>query len=101
VLSTKRAKDAYLPKVTLDTAMDNSLTRAEISAMRRSYGEAGLVTLPADPFAAFMTWLTEARANPVIDEANAMVLSTLGGDGDISTRTVLLKDVSEGGFTFF
>jgi pyridoxamine 5'-phosphate oxidase len=46
--------------------MDNSLTRAEISAMRRSYGEAGLETLPADPFEAFMTWLTEARANPVI-----------------------------------
>ena len=74
-------------KVTLDTAMDNSLTRAEISAMRRSYGEAGLVTLPADPFEAFMTWLTEARANPVIVEANAMVLSTLGGDGDISIQS--------------
>jgi pyridoxamine 5'-phosphate oxidase len=101
VLSTKRAKDAYLAKVTLDTAMENSLTRNEIAAMRRSYGEAGLVTLPADPFAAFMTWLTEARANRVIVEANAMVLSTLGADGDISTRTVLLKDISEGGFTFF
>ncbi len=35
--------------------MDNSLTRAEISAMRRSYGEAGLETLPADPFEAFIT----------------------------------------------
>lgn len=81
--------------------MDNSLTRAEISAMRRSYGEAGLESLSSDPFAEFASWLTEASANPVIVEANAMVLSTLGGDGDISTRTVLLKDVSEGGFTFF
>ena len=81
--------------------MDNSLTRAEIAAMRRSYGEAGLESLPADPFAAFTTWLAEAHTNPVIVEANAMVLSTLGGDGDISTRTVLLKDISEGGFTFF
>jgi len=81
--------------------MDNSLTRAEISAMRRSYGEAGLDTLPADPLAAFASWLTQASANPVIVEANAMVLSTLGGDGEISTRTVLLKDISEGGFTFF
>lgn len=101
MLSTKSGKDAYLKKVTLDTAMDNSLTRAEISAMRRSYGEAGLDSLPADPFAAFTNWLTEAHANPVIVEANAMVLSTLGGDGEISTRTVLLKDISEGGFTFF
>ena len=81
--------------------MENSITRAEISAMRRSYGEAGLASLPADPFAAFTAWLAEASANPVIVEANAMVLSTLGGDGDISTRTVLLKDISEGGFTFF
>lgn len=30
-----------------------------------------------------------------------MVLSTLGAEEHISTRTVLLKDVSEGGFTFF
>jgi len=81
--------------------MENSLTRNEIAAMRRSYGEAGLETLPADPFAAFAAWLAEASANPVIVEANAMVLSTLGGDGDISTRTVLLKDISDGGFTFF
>lgn len=101
MLSTKRAKDAYLAKVTLDTTMENSLTRNEIAAMRRSYGEAGLETLPADPFAAFAAWLAEASANPVIVEANAMVLSTLGGDGDISTRTVLLKDISDGGFTFF
>jgi pyridoxamine 5'-phosphate oxidase len=34
-------------------------------------------------------------------EANAMVLSTLGADEEITTRTVLLKDISEGGFTFF
>ena len=88
-------------KVTLDTAMDNSLTRAEISAMRRSYGETGLDNLPADPFVAFSAWLTEAHANPVIVEANAMVLSTLSGDSEISTRTVLLKDISNGGFTFF
>ena len=30
-----------------------------------------------------------------------MVLSTLGEKEHISTRTVLLKDISEGGFTFF
>ena len=30
-----------------------------------------------------------------------MVLSTLGADEEITTRTVLLKDISEGGFTFF
>ena len=79
----------------------SELDREAIRAMRRSYGEVGLENLPADPFAAFNTWLHEAAANAVIVEANAMVLSTLGPEEHISTRTVLLKDVSEGGFTFF
>ena len=76
-------------------------SREEIQAMRRSYGEAGLSTLNDDPFVAFADWLRQAHQNPVIVEANAMVLSTLGADLEISTRTVLLKDISEGGFTFF
>lgn len=81
------------------------LSREAISAMRRSYGEKGLTQMPADPFEVFNTWLHDAAINPFIVEANAMVLSTLGADNSgedlISTRTVLLKDISEGGFTFF
>ena len=73
--------------------------------MRRSYGVEGITDLGHDPMAAFTTWLHEAAANQFIVEANAMVLSTLGSASDgsdaISTRTVLLKDISEGGFTFF
>ena len=80
---------------------ENEFSRQEIQAMRRSYGEAGLASLDADPFIAFSDWLRQAHENPVIVEANAMVLSTLGADLAISTRTVLLKDISEGGFTFF
>lgn len=92
-------------KVRFDTSM-SELDREAIRAMRRSYGEVGLENLPADPFAAFNTWLKEAAANDFIVEANAMVLSTLGqstsgAEEHISTRTVLLKDISEGGFTFF
>jgi pyridoxamine 5'-phosphate oxidase len=79
----------------------SELDREAIRAMRRSYGQVGLENLPSDPFAAFSAWLKEAAANAVIVEANAMVLSTLGPEEHISTRTVLLKDVSEGGFTFF
>ena len=84
----------------------SELDREAIRAMRRSYGEVGLENLSADPFAAFSTWLREAAANDFIVEANAMVLSTLGqstsgSEEHISTRTVLLKDISEGGFTFF
>jgi pyridoxamine 5'-phosphate oxidase len=80
-------------------------TRQAISAMRRSYGVEGITDLGADPIAAFTSWLQEAAANDYVVEANAMVLSTLGsardGSDAISTRTVLLKDISEGGFTFF
>ena len=79
----------------------SELDRDAIRAMRRSYGEVGLENLPADPFAAFANWLKEAAENSFIVEPNAMVLSTLGDKEHISTRTVLLKDISEGGFTFF
>jgi pyridoxamine 5'-phosphate oxidase len=106
VLTTTWCEDALNPKVRFDTPMSNDdLTRDSIRAMRRSYGEVGLESLPADPFAAFSSWLKEAADNPVIVEANAMVLSTLGSDSNgndsLSTRTVLLKDISQGGFTFF
>jgi pyridoxamine 5'-phosphate oxidase len=77
------------------------VTRDEIRAMRRSYSDAGLETLPNDPFEAFAMWLKDAHENPVIVEANAMVLSTVTADSQINTRTVLLKDISDGGFTFF
>ena len=82
-----------------DTSGD--ISRDAIRAMRRSYGEVGLEALPQDPLAAFANWLKEASENPFIVEANAMVLSTLGAEENISTRTVLLKDISDGGFTFF
>jgi pyridoxamine 5'-phosphate oxidase len=77
------------------------VTREEIRAMRRSYSDAGLETLPENPFEAFALWLKDAHENPVIVEANAMVLSTVTADSQINTRTVLLKDISDGGFTFF
>jgi len=80
----------------------SELNRSEISAMRRSYGEKGLSESDAldDPLAQFRTWLGEAAANSYIVEANAMVLSTVSG-GQPSSRTVLLKDLTESGFTFF
>ena len=82
--------------------MENeAFTRDQIRAMRRSYSDVGMETLPADPFEAFSIWLKQAHENSVIVEANAMVLSTVHPDNQISTRTVLLKDISQGGFTFF
>lgn len=94
-------ESAFSAKVTLDTGMENELTRAEIYTMRRSYGEIGLDALASDPISLFSQWLKQAHENPVIVEANAMVLSTVDHEGVLSSRTVLLKDISQDGFTFF
>jgi len=83
-----------------ETVNDKGI-KAKISAMRRSYGEVGLESMPADPITFFEEWMAAAAANEIIVEANAMVLSTADGSGEITTRTVLLKDISQGGFTFF
>lgn len=76
-------------------------SRAEISAMRRSYGEIRLENLPADPIEAFGLWLNEARSNPIVVEANAMVLATVDHAGTPTSRSVLLKGITDDCFTFF
>lgn len=102
VLPTTWQVDALFGKVTLDTSMSEE--RETIAAMRRSYGEAGIGELPADPISAFHLWMNEAAANPFVVEANAMVLSTYGVDPQnrdaVSTRSVLLRDVTDEGFIF-
>jgi pyridoxamine 5'-phosphate oxidase len=77
-------------------------SREDISAMRRHYGEIGLTEsdLPNEPISLFNSWLKVAAEYEVIVEANAMVLSTVS-DNSPSSRTVLLKDLTEAGFTFF
>jgi pyridoxamine 5'-phosphate oxidase len=77
-------------------------SREDISAMRRHYGEIGLSEsdLPNEPISLFNNWLKAAAEYEVIVEANAMVLSTVS-DNSPSSRTVLLKDLTEAGFTFF
>ena len=79
-----------------------AMDRDEISKMRRSYGEVGLreSELNSNPISQFQLWLKEASDNPMVVEANAMVLAT-NSQEQPTTRTVLLKDVTEAGFTFF
>lgn len=82
--------------------MGQELDREAISKMRRQYGEVGLTesSLAGDPIEQFKNWLAEAASNVLVVEANAMVLSTVVA-GAPNSRTVLLKDVTESGFTFF
>lgn len=85
----------------------NTPTRDQIRALRKQYGEVGLPDeqVRANPFEIFSVWFTDAVANEYIVEANAMVLSTVNSisENEIfpTSRTVLMKDFSEQGFTFF
>jgi len=94
-------RGANKAKVKLDTTM-SEINRDTIRAMRLSYGQAGLTEadLASDPIEQFKKWLGEARENIMVVEANAMVLSTIT-DGAPVGRSVLLKDISLEGFTFF
>ncbi len=53
-----------------------------------------------DPIKQFETWFNDAVGGDVA-EPNAMVLSTVDSQGRPSSRTVLLKDLTAEGFTFF
>lgn len=74
----------------------------KISDMRRDYESSGLrrSDLNADPLVQFETWFEEARAAGV-EDVNALSLASVGADGQPGLRTVLLKDVSDGGFVFY
>jgi pyridoxamine 5'-phosphate oxidase len=53
-----------------------------------------------DPIAQFRIWFDQAVAAD-LTEPNAMTLATCSAEGVPSARIVLLKDLSEEGFTFF
>jgi pyridoxamine 5'-phosphate oxidase len=69
--------------------------------LRKEYVEGSLdeKDLAADPFDQFSKWLDEAVKR--LPEANAMVISTCGKDGQPSSRTVLLKSYDQRGFVFY
>ena len=70
---------------------EKSFNRDEIRAMRRSYGQDGIGELDADPFKAFAEWLGQAHENPIIVEANAMVLSTIDSELAITTQRYIAR----------
>lgn len=70
--------------------------------MRREYATGGLrrKELNPDAMEQFRSWFDTAKEADLI-EPNAMVLSTADTAGQVTARTVLLKDYDERGFTFF
>ena len=53
-----------------------------------------------DPFALFASWYAEARESE-INDSNAMTVSSVGADGQPSSRMVLLKGHDARGFVFY
>jgi len=76
---------------------------AALADLRAPYGpDARLdeTDLAADPLSQFLAWFADAHAAGIV-EPNAMTLATAGPDGDVSARTVLLKDVGPRGFVLY
>jgi pyridoxamine 5'-phosphate oxidase len=73
-----------------------------LAAAREDYAAGGLTEadLAADPVTMFARWYAEAVAAG-LHEPNAMVVATVGADGQPAARTVLLKGVGDDGFRFF
>lgn len=74
----------------------------KLADLRENYGikELNANNCPDNPFVLFDLWLNEAM-DTIPADANAMTLSTVGADGQPSSRTVLLKGVNEQEFLFF
>lgn len=73
-----------------------------ISMIRREYEGIPLDEKSVDPnpFEQFSNWFDEALEHVSFD-ANAMTLTTVGENGQPSSRTVLLKGFDESGFVFY
>ena len=74
----------------------------DVGALRREFCRDGLSRkdLHDDPLQQFAIWFDQARKTEMLDPT-AMVLATVGADGQPSQRTVLLKYFDENGFVFF
>ncbi len=73
-----------------------------IASLRRNYQSATLdiSDVTSDPLKQFDIWFKNALESELL-EPNAMILSTVSAEGVPSARTVLLKGLDGGGFTFF
>ncbi|MBD2752932.1 pyridoxamine 5'-phosphate oxidase [Spirosoma validum] len=75
---------------------------ASISDLRNEYTLSGLdkTDVLSDPIAQFRRWF-DAALSARVPEPNAMHVSTVTANGRPDGRIVLLKDVSDTGFTFY
>jgi pyridoxamine 5'-phosphate oxidase len=74
----------------------------DISQLRREYMSQGLSrkALTVQPIDQFTHWFTQAQTAEILDP-NAMVVASVGSDGQPSARNVLLKGYDHDGFLFY
>ena len=70
---------------------------------RESYEKGALLieNTEQDPMVQFATWFKEVEAAGGVKEPNAMTVATLGKDGFVKSRIVLLKEYDQEGFVFY
>ena len=75
----------------------------DLSSFRKSYEKATLSDLLENeiPFTIFNEWFNDAINDDLIEEPNAMTLSTASQTNKPRNRVVLLKKFDEDGFVFF
>ncbi len=75
----------------------------DLHAYRKSYdkGELKDDLVSDNPFKQFGQWFSVADDSELVDEPNAMTLSTVNASGMPNARIVLLKEYSEKGFVFY
>lgn len=75
----------------------------DLSDHRKSYEKKELLKehCPENPIELFRDWFFVADESEMIDEANAMTISSLGLDGFPKNRVVLLKKYTWEGFVFY
>lgn len=70
---------------------------------RKSYEMDALLesNLDRDPFVTFDKWFQQAEQSEKVEEANAMILSTISEDGFPKSRVVLLKEIIDDSLLFY
>lgn len=82
--------------------ISDSMTKLDISELRRNYTKSGLVEsdLPDEPMQLFRLWVRQSVESEVL-EPNAMSLATVGKAGTPDVRMVLMKAIKGDSITFF
>ena len=75
----------------------------DLSNYRKSYEKQELLesNCPENPMELFQTWFLNADTSDMVDESNAMTISSIGLDGFPKSRVVLLKKFTWEGFIFY